>query len=60
MRTERETASPPKPEPALLLSFIVPVLNEAEGIARFLQSLRACCKQRCEIIVVDGGSRDAT
>ena len=43
-----------------MLSFIVPVLNEAVGIERFLQSLRACCKQRCEIIVVDGGSRDAT
>ena len=45
---------------APLLSFIVPVLNEADGIEHFLLSLRACCQQPCEIIVVDGGSSDAT
>jgi rSAM/selenodomain-associated transferase 2 len=43
-----------------MLSFIVPVLNEAAGIEHFLHSLRACCLQDCEIIVVDGGSSDAT
>jgi len=42
------------------LSFIVPVLNEAASIARFLESLRASCQHCCEIIVVDGGSDDAT
>ena len=53
-----ETA--PQMETAPPLSFIVPVLNEADGIEQFLQSLRACCQQPCEIIVVDGGSSDAT
>jgi rSAM/selenodomain-associated transferase 2 len=38
----------------------VPVLNEATTIAAFLASLRACCKEPCEIIVVDGGSNDRT
>ncbi len=52
-RTARANAVP-------LLSFVVPVLNEAEGIEHFLQSLRASCERRCEIIVVDGGSKDAT
>ena len=42
------------------LSFIVPVLNEAATIAGFLSSLRDCCKEPCEIIVVDGGSDDHT
>ena len=45
---------------APLLSFIVPVLNEADGIEHFLLSLRACSQTPCEIIVVDGGSSDAT
>ena len=43
-----------------MLSFVVPVLNEATSIEGFLESLRACYKQRCEIIVVDGGSQDGT
>lgn len=45
---------------APLLSFIVPVLNEADGIEHFLESLRAGCQRPCEIIVVDGGSGDTT
>lgn len=51
---------PAAKDSAPLLSFIVPVLNEAAAIARFLETLRAYCKHRCEIIVVDGGSHDAT
>lgn len=43
-----------------VLSFIVPVLNEAASIESFLESLRTCCKHPCEIIVVDGGSQDIT
>ncbi len=55
-----QTKTGSRTKPAPLLSFIVPVLNEADGIEQFLVSLRACCEQRCEIIVVDGGSSDAT
>ena len=55
-----QTRVAPLIETAPLLSFIVPVLNEADGIEHFLHSLRACCQQACEIIVVDGGSVDAT
>lgn len=43
-----------------LMSFVVPVLNEAGGIEHFLESLRASCERRCEIILVDGGSSDET
>ena len=39
------------------LSIILPVLNEAEHI---VQALTACRSQADEVIVVDGGSRDAT
>lgn len=42
------------------LSIVVPVLDEAEGIAAFLQSLQALRAQGHEVIVVDGGSRDGT
>lgn len=39
---------------------MVPVLNEAGSIEAFLAALRACCKEPCEIVVVDGGSDDQT
>src|SRR5438309_119549 len=39
-------------------SIVIPVLNEAGCIAETLRSLRA--QGPCEIIVVDGGSTDAT
>ncbi|UCH49923.1 MAG: TIGR04283 family arsenosugar biosynthesis glycosyltransferase [Betaproteobacteria bacterium] len=55
-----QTNNSPLIRTAPLLSFIVPVLNEADSIECFLQTLRACCGQQCEIIVVDGGSNDAT
>lgn len=45
--------------PGKKLSIIVPVLNEAAGIANFLQQL-APWRELAEIIVVDGGSTDAT
>ena len=44
---------------AVPVSIIVPVLNEAPIIARFLHHLRAIAP-RAEIIVVDGGSNDGT
>lgn len=44
----------------LRLSVIVPVLNEAGGIVRTLAALQALRTSGAEIIVVDGGSTDAT
>jgi rSAM/selenodomain-associated transferase 2 len=41
------------------LSIIIPVLNEAAQIAEVLRALQPCA-DACEIIVVDGGSRDQT
>ena len=42
------------------LSIVVPVLDEAAGIAATLQALAPLREQGHEVIVVDGGSRDAT
>lgn len=41
-------------------SFIIPALNEADGIAATLDALQAWRALGHEVIVVDGGSRDAT
>ena len=42
------------------MSIVVPVLNEAEGIAGTLDTLAPYRAAGHEVIVVDGGSRDAT
>ena len=42
------------------LSIIVPTLDEAAGIARCLSALAPLRARGAEVIVVDGGSRDAT
>jgi rSAM/selenodomain-associated transferase 2 len=42
------------------LSIILPVLNEAPAIGAALAALRPCREQGAEVIVVDGGSEDAT
>ena len=42
------------------LSIIIPALNEAAGIAAVLAPLQAWRGPLCEVIVVDGGSSDAT
>ncbi len=42
------------------VSIIIPVLNEAAGIAEFLRSLAAVRTPSVELIVVDGGSADQT
>src|SRR5882757_2011534 len=44
----------------LKLSIIVPVLDEGEGIAATLDALADLRALGTEVIVVDGGSRDAT
>ena len=46
--------------PSLALSIIVPALNEAEGIAATLAPLQPLRARGHEVIVVDGGSTDAT
>lgn len=43
-----------------MLSIIIPTLNEAEGIAASLQALAPLRTRGAEIVVVDGGSTDAT
>jgi rSAM/selenodomain-associated transferase 2 len=42
-----------------MISVIVPVLNEEHALGRMLDSVRGS-RGECEIIVVDGGSTDAT
>src|SRR5437660_12930727 len=42
------------------LSIIMPVLDEGGGIAAALDALADLRKLRVEVVVVDGGSRDAT
>ena len=42
------------------LSVVVPVLNEAAGITATLASLAPLRQRGVEVIVVDGGSQDAT
>ena len=42
------------------LSIIMPVLNEGEGIAAALDALSILRSLGTEVMVVDGGSRDAT
>jgi rSAM/selenodomain-associated transferase 2 len=47
-------------EPGLRISIIVPVLNEAEGIAAAFAALQPLRGRGHEVIVVDGGSADST
>ena len=42
------------------LSIVIPVLDEGEGIAAALDRLADLRALGTEVIVVDGGSRDAT
>ena len=42
------------------LSIVIPVLDEAAGIASSLERLRPLRERGAEVVVVDGGSRDAT
>lgn len=42
------------------LSIVIPVLNEAEGIAGALAALQSVRREGAELIVVDGGSSDDT
>ncbi|HYQ92012.1 MAG TPA: TIGR04283 family arsenosugar biosynthesis glycosyltransferase, partial [Candidatus Competibacteraceae bacterium] len=43
-----------------LISIIVPVLNEAAALPVCLQALQSLRRQDCELLVVDGGSTDAS
>jgi rSAM/selenodomain-associated transferase 2 len=42
------------------LSIVVPTLDEASGLARHLEHLQPLRALGCEIVVVDGGSRDGS
>ena len=44
----------------MLISIIIPTLNEEEAIQKLLQQLQAYRQQGHEVIVVDGGSSDET
>ena len=46
--------------PVPALSIIVPTLDEAAGIAATLDALAPLRARGCEVVVVDGGSRDGT
>lgn len=50
--------TPPTAQPRL--SIVVPALNEAAGIVATLQALAPLRRRGAEVLVVDGGSRDAT
>lgn len=41
------------------LSIIIPVINEAEQIAKRLQALQPL-RDRCQLLMVDGGSSDGS
>jgi rSAM/selenodomain-associated transferase 2 len=43
-----------------MISIVIPVLDEAAGLAASLAALQALRAAGAEVIVVDGGSRDAT
>ena len=45
---------------AALLSIVVPALDEAAGLREHLAALQPLRRRGCEVIVVDGGSRDGT
>jgi rSAM/selenodomain-associated transferase 2 len=47
-------------DPRAAPSIVVPVLNEAGGIAAALSDLAPFRQRGCEVIVVDGGSSDGT
>ncbi|HET7232592.1 MAG TPA: TIGR04283 family arsenosugar biosynthesis glycosyltransferase [Longimicrobium sp.] len=47
-------------DPAPPLSIIIPVLNEAPGIAETLGALQPLRARGCEVIVADGGSTDGS
>jgi len=42
----------------MLISIIVPILNEAAQLPELLEHLLACKRASCEVILVDGGSTD--
>jgi rSAM/selenodomain-associated transferase 2 len=42
------------------VSIVIPALDEADGIAAHLAALLPLRARGCEVVVVDGGSRDAT
>lgn len=65
MERSSSSASAPRPEshprlPPRAVSVIIPALDEADELPATLESVRRALGEDCEIIVVDGGSRDGT
>jgi rSAM/selenodomain-associated transferase 2 len=61
VRTSTSIRRPMPPANALTrISIVIPALNEARGIAETLWPLQQCRARGHEVIVVDGGSADAT
>jgi len=52
----------PEPTESIRITFAMPTLNAARTIERALQSIRSQTipKDQLEILVIDGGSTDAT
>lgn len=50
----------PATQAAPMLSIVIPVLNEAQGITQVLQALAPLRARGVQVIVVDGGSTDDT
>lgn len=44
----------------MAISIVIPVLNEADNIVALLTSLQPLRERGCQLIVVDGGSKDET
>jgi rSAM/selenodomain-associated transferase 2 len=55
-----EKAECPLPDMLPMLSIIIPVVNEQEAIGKSLAALQPLRRRGVEVIVVDGGSTDAT
>ncbi|MCZ0926210.1 TIGR04283 family arsenosugar biosynthesis glycosyltransferase [Halomonas janggokensis] len=60
MPTPREGRSLNSADPTARLSIVIPVLNEGASLADHLTALSSLGDQGVEIIVVDGGSSDAS
>lgn len=54
------TARPGLSSPAPRLSVVIPAVNEADALPRLLDDLAGLAGDDVEVLVVDGGSRDAT
>lgn len=52
--------APDEAQPDLSVGIVVPVYNESETLDYYLSRLREVTRARCPVVVVDGGSSDAS